>query len=61
MHIAIREDSGSYHVGYRVFLLSESKKCEMRYQNIASQAKQNSQDTKSNCLYLSSPWDNNKS
>ena len=26
MHTAIREDSGSYHVGYRVFLLIESKK-----------------------------------
>ena len=53
MHTAIREDSGSYHVGYRVFLLIESKKGEMRYllKSIASQAQQNGQDTKSNCSY----------
>ena len=54
MHTAIREDSGSHQVGYRVYLLIESKKCE-------SQAQQNSQDTKSNFLHLSSPLDNNKS
>ena len=51
MHTAIREDSGSYHVDYRVFLLIESKKGEMRYLCIASQAQQNGQDTKSNCSY----------
>ena len=60
MHTAIREDSGSYHVGYRVSLLIESKKGEMRYLIIASLAQQNGQDTKSNCRYLSSPCDNNK-
>ena len=39
MHTAIREDSGSYHVGYRVFLLFEKSE---------NQAQQNGQDTKSN-------------